>query len=189
MDFIGLSALLYNSSPPRLTRAYQFGGFFGPHYFSYFQDQNTLISNGKPTFENATALNLATLGLLEPAIDARAMAKGNAHFGHHNTYGLQVFDDKTYESIMQTIEDPKEGCYTLIDICRALVAEGDPERFGNNKTVNAACVAATSVWFGKLQGIYSLLSDVSTLIILIEWYEESVLTMCSETPSTSRTPI
>ncbi|GKU20601.1 unnamed protein product [Fusarium langsethiae] len=104
-------------------------------------DQNTLISNGKPTFENVTALNLATLGLLEPAIDARAMAKGYTHFGHLNTYGLQVFDDKTYKSIMQTIEDPKE------------------ERFGNNKTVNAACVAATLVYFGKVQGIYSLLSD------------------------------
>ncbi|KAM0546446.1 hypothetical protein ACHAPJ_010913 [Fusarium lateritium] len=136
-----------------------YGGFYGPHYISYFQDQNSLISNGKPTFENATALNLATLGLQEPAIDGRAMAKGYAHFGHHNTYGLQIFDDKTYKGVMQLIEDPKEGCYALTDICRALAAEGDPERFGNNKTVNAACVAATKVCFVDLQGVYGQLSD------------------------------
>ncbi|KAM0242208.1 hypothetical protein ACHAP5_007295 [Fusarium lateritium] len=138
-----------------------YGGFYGPNYFSYFQDQNTLISNGHPTFENATVLNLATLGLLEPAIDGRALAKGYAQFGHHNTYGLQIFDDKTYQSMVEKIEEPETGCYALIDRCRALAKQGDPERFGNNKTVNAACAAATKLCFVDIQGTYGALTDRS----------------------------
>ncbi|KAF6527310.1 hypothetical protein HZS61_010354 [Fusarium oxysporum f. sp. conglutinans] len=138
-----------------------YGGFYGPNYFSYFQDQNTLISNSKPTFANAKILNLATLGLQEPGIDARAMAKGYADYGHHNNYGLQFFDDKTYKGMLQKIEEPETGCYALTDKCRALVAEGDPERFGNNKTVNEACLAATNLCFFGIQGTYQATSDRS----------------------------
>ncbi|KAF9770032.1 hypothetical protein IL306_012477, partial [Fusarium sp. DS 682] len=138
-----------------------YGGFYGPNYFSYFQDQNTLISNSKPTFANATILNLATLGLQEPGIDARAMAKGYPEYGHHNNYGLQFFDDKTYKGMLQKIEQPETGCYALTDKCRALVVEGDPERFGRNDTVNEACVAATNLCFFEIQGTYQALSDRS----------------------------
>lgn len=164
----------------------KYGGFYGPNYFSYFQDQNTLISNGHPTFENATVLNLATLGLLEPAVDGRALAKGYAQFGHHNTYGLQIFDDKTYESMIEKIEEPKTGCYALIDRCRALAKQGDPERFGNNKTVNAACMAATKLCFFDIQGTYGALSDVSKpsyqwLMLLIALYRDLLLTLRTQT--------
>ncbi|KAF5021313.1 hypothetical protein F66182_6711 [Fusarium sp. NRRL 66182] len=138
-----------------------YGGFYGPSYISHFQDQNALIAAGKPPFENATTLNLATLGLLEPAIDGRAMAKGYARFGYENTYGLQIFNKTTYLGMLQRIQDPKDGCYALTDMCRALVAEGDPERFGNNKTVNAACAFATQACFVDVQGIYAILSDRS----------------------------
>ncbi|KAF4997261.1 hypothetical protein FGRMN_3996 [Fusarium graminum] len=158
----------FNEFPKRRTRNSEislwtssYGGFYGPHYFSHFQDQNTLITNGHPTLQNATVLNLATLGLMEPAVDGRAMAKGYAHFGHHNTYGLQVFDDKTYKSMMKQIEEPETGCYALTDRCRALVKQGDPERFGNNKTVNDACAAASNVCFVGIQGTYMAQSDRS----------------------------
>ncbi|KAL2693514.1 hypothetical protein Neosp_000074 [[Neocosmospora] mangrovei] len=120
-----------------------YGGMYGPHFFSYFQDQNELIKNGTPSLENATSLNLATLGLDEPGIDYRAMAMGYPTFGHNNTYGIQVLSEEVYEELMAQIVAPDEGCYALIDRCRGLVSEGDPERFGTNKTVNEACVEAT----------------------------------------------
>ncbi|KAM0418922.1 hypothetical protein ACHAPT_012187 [Fusarium lateritium] len=138
-----------------------YGGMWGPHFFSYFQDQNELIENGTPSLENATTLNLATLGLDEPGIDFRAMAMGYPMFGHNNTYGIQIFSDEVYEKIMAQITAPDEGCYALVDRCRSLVLEGDPERFGTNETVNEACVAATNMCFGDLQGTYGALSDRS----------------------------
>ncbi|KAF4444415.1 hypothetical protein F53441_11140 [Fusarium austroafricanum] len=136
-----------------------YGGFYGPHYFAYFQDQNTLVENGASSWENATVLNLATLGLLEPSIDARSLAKSYAQFGHHNTYGLQFFNDSVYEQMLKKTEEPKTGCYALIDKCREAVREGDPQRFGNNATVNKACMGATKLCFIELQGYLAELSD------------------------------
>jgi len=62
--------------------------------------------------------------------------------------------------MLEKIEEPDTGCYALIDKCRALVAEGDPERFGNNETVNEACLAATNLCFFGIQGTYQATSDV-----------------------------
>ncbi|KAJ3535744.1 hypothetical protein NM208_g7015 [Fusarium decemcellulare] len=116
---------------------------------------------GKPPLRNAKILNLATLGLQEPAIDARAMAMGYPSFGYNNTYGIQIFNEETYENLMAAITAPDVGCYALIDNCRALVAEGDPERYGTNETVNKACLAAMQVCFLDIQGAYLALSDRS----------------------------
>ncbi|KAM5351004.1 hypothetical protein ACJ41O_003727 [Fusarium nematophilum] len=158
----------FNEFPGWITKndeislwASSFGGFYGPHFFSYVQDQNDRINRGRPLIENATTLNLATLGLDEPAIDVRAMAKGYPLFGHNNTYGIEIFDKETYEELVALIEAPDEGCYALVDQCRGLVAEGDPERYGNNQTVNEACVLATKVCFGDVQGAYGAISDRS----------------------------
>ncbi|KAF5003845.1 hypothetical protein FDECE_9638 [Fusarium decemcellulare] len=142
-----------------LTESSKYGGFYGPEYFSHFQDQNDLIRSGKPPLRNAKILNLATLGLQEPAIDARAMAMGYPRFGYNNTYGIQIFNEETYEKLMAAITAPDEGCYALIDNCRVLVAEGDPERYGTNETVNKACLAAMQVCFVDIQGAYLALSD------------------------------
>ncbi|KAL6354101.1 hypothetical protein LRP88_12435 [Fusarium phalaenopsidis] len=144
-----------------------YGGMYGPHFFSYFQDQNELIENGAPSLENATALNLATLGLDEPGIDYRAMTMGYPTFGHNNTYGIQVLSEEVYEELVAKIVAPDEGCYALIDRCRGLVSEGDPERFGTNGTVNEACVEATNMCFGVIQGAYGVLSDRSPFDVTV----------------------
>ncbi|EEU39939.1 uncharacterized protein NECHADRAFT_39178 [Fusarium vanettenii 77-13-4] len=144
-----------------------YGGMYGPHFFSHFQDQNELIKNGTPSLENATTLNLATLGLDEPGIDYRAMAMGYPTFGHNNTYGIQVLSEEVYEELMAQIVAPNEGCYALIDRCRGLVSEGDPERFGMNETVNEACVEATNMCFGVIQGAYGELSDRSPFDVTV----------------------
>ncbi|RSL74098.1 hypothetical protein CEP53_000532 [Fusarium sp. AF-6] len=153
------------TSSAREPEFVSYGGMYGPHFFSYFQDQNELINNGTPSLENATALNLATLGLDEPGIDYRAMAMGYPTFGHNNTYGIQVLSEEVYEELTAQIVAPDEGCYALIDRCRGLVAEGDPERFGTNETVNEACVEATNMCFGVIQGAYGLLSDNVSLAL------------------------
>ncbi|CAH0043750.1 unnamed protein product [Clonostachys solani] len=142
--------------------AASYGGFYGPAVFHYFQEQNGLIQNNQAAaLPNAKVLNLATLGLTDACVDARAMAQGYPTFAYNNTFGLEVYSKEVYELIMANITDSAEGCYGLIDRCRALAEEGDPQSFGANQTVNEACMAATNLCFFQLQGIYSQLSDRS----------------------------
>lgn len=89
------------------------------------------------------------------------MSQGYATFGFNNTYGLQIYSEQVYNAVMQNMTDTETGCYGLIDNCRALAAEGDPQSFGTNKTVNDACAAASALCFFKLQAVYQVLSDVS----------------------------
>ncbi|WAO88845.1 Hypothetical protein NCS54_00620700 [Fusarium falciforme] len=172
--FWAFAQVWFNEFPDWNTKSDQlslwtssYGGMYGPHFFSYFQDQNKLIKNETPSLENTTTLNLATLGLDEPGIDYRAMARGYPMFGHNNTYGIQVLSEDVYEELMTNIVAPDEGCYALIDRCRALVSEGDPERFGTNETVNEACVEATNMCFGVIQGAYGELSDRSPFDVTV----------------------
>lgn len=129
--------------------------------FEYIQEQNNLILADNPSIANATVLNLATLGLADACIDARAMSQGYATFAFNNTYGLEIYDEQTFEMVMQNLTDLETGCYGLIDTCRELAAVGDPQSFGTNETVNEACVQASALCFFELQGAYQALSDVS----------------------------
>ena len=139
----------------------QYGGFYGPAFFSYFADQNRLIEDGKHPVSNAKALKLGTLGLLDACIDVKAMAKGYPEFAYNNTFGIEAYPEEVYNEVMGLIEAPEEGCVALIDGCRSLAEEGDPQSFGLNETVNAACLAATDVCFNKVQGALQAYSDVS----------------------------
>lgn len=141
----------------------QYGGLYGPAFFSHFHEQNDLIRSGEvePQFANATVLDLRTLGLADACVDGRTMALGSAQFAHNNTYGVQVFSDELYAAVTEGITAPETGCYSLIDQCRALAEEGDPEGFGRNATVNSACSVATKYCFLMLQAAYTSMTDVS----------------------------
>lgn len=141
----------------------QYGGLYGPAFFSHFHEQNDLIRSGEvePQFANATVLDLRTLGLADACVDGRTMALGSAQFAHNNTYGVQVFSDELYAAVTEGITAPETGCYSLIDQCRALAEEGDPEGFGRNATVNSACSVATKHCFLMLQAAYTSMTDVS----------------------------
>ncbi|KAJ3535792.1 hypothetical protein NM208_g6987 [Fusarium decemcellulare] len=132
-----------------------YGGFWGPAIFKHFLDQNELITAGCPLLANATILHLGTLGLSEACIDSKAIGKGYPIFARNNTYGIELYPDEVFTRMMDLIEEPDEGCFALIDKCRALVKEGDSRRFGLNETVNAACAAATGRCFGEVQGAYA----------------------------------
>lgn len=141
----------------------QYGGLYGPAFFSHFHQQNDLIRSGEvePQFANATVLNLQTLGLADACVDGRAMALGSAQFAYNNTYGLQIFPDEVYAAVTEGITAPETGCYALIDQRRALAEEGDPEGFGRNATVNSACSVATEHCFLMLQATFTSMTDVS----------------------------
>lgn len=118
---------------------------------SYFSKQNDLIADDQHKLSTAKELNLATLGLLEPAIDTRYMSKAFPEFALNNTYGIEVYSQEVYIATKELVEDPGEGCLALIDECRTLAAEGDPQNFGTNETVNEACGEASQVCYFGVQ--------------------------------------
>lgn len=143
-----------------LTVDWQYGGFYGPTFFSHWLDQNELITSGRSPLANATVLTLHTLGLAGACVDSRAMGKGFPLFAHNNTYGIEMYDEGVFEEVLNLIETPDTGCNALIDTCRALARVGDPLGTGLNNTVNQACVAATNVCFGGVQGAVSKFTTV-----------------------------
>lgn len=82
----------------------------------------------------------------------------------NNTYGYQAYPEEVYEMAMGNLTAPDGGCVDLITKCRAVAAEKDPERLGNNQEVNDACAAATAVCYGVVQAAYTEVSDVSTTL-------------------------
>ncbi|KAI9896131.1 hypothetical protein N3K66_009031 [Trichothecium roseum] len=154
---------LRNEKPVLSLWTSSYGGFYGPAIFSYILDQNERIRNDKcaGTTANATLLELGTLGLLEAVVDTRAFAAGYIEFARNNTFGIEVYDDEVRDGLLEKLKAPGEGCYDLVDRCRLLVREGDFGRFGSNETVNEACVAATDMCFGEIQGAYTAVTNRS----------------------------
>lgn len=153
------------SYQPLANAFIQYGGFYGPAFFSYFEEQNKLIKKKKPSLPNATFLNLGTLGIVDGCIDARVMAKGYPQTAYNNTYGIQAYSKEVYDQAMADIEAPGEGCYALIDACRKEAKKEDPEGFGNNPAVNGACLQAMDKCFNQVQGAFSAYSNVSQNLV------------------------
>jgi hypothetical protein len=139
----------------------QYGGFYGPALFEHILNQNERIENGEDLFiANATTLKLATLGLSDGCMDAKSLGHGYPEFARNNTFGLQIYSEEVYDYVVEKLNEPETGCYALIDKCRALAEEGDPDNFATNQTVNDACVGATLLCYGEIQGAYSANTDV-----------------------------
>lgn len=104
---------------------------------------------------------MKTLGILNGCIDSRAMAPGIPEFAYNNTYGIRAYSRDIYDQAVANVTRPDTGCIALIDSCRALAAEGDPDFTGMNQTVNGACYLATEYCFLVIENAASRYSTVS----------------------------
>ena len=105
-------------------------------------------------------LQVDTLGIGNGCVDVKVMAASYPQMAFNNTYGIQLYDERLYKAVMKNVTAPGIGCHDLSEKCRALAKEGDPTGQGTNKTVNAACLEATQVCFGYVQGTYSATTQV-----------------------------
>lgn len=91
-----------------------------------------------------------------------------------NTYRYEAYSQEVYDMAMGNHTEPETGCVDLIKKCRQVGAANDPDSLGNDTEANEACVAASAVCFGVVQGAYSEVSDVRitlpriTLPVLLE---------------------
>ncbi|EHK49333.1 hypothetical protein TRIATDRAFT_49779 [Trichoderma atroviride IMI 206040] len=142
-----------------------YGGFWSTAFMSHFITQNKLIAANQHKNENATVLPTGILGIANGCIDTRAEAFGYPHLAYNNTYGIQVYNESVYNEVMQQVVAPKTGCYDAVDACRTLANEGDPYGYGNNETVNQACLLATEACFEKVVAPYMEVSNISSFDI------------------------
>ncbi|KAH6971435.1 Alpha/Beta hydrolase protein [Ilyonectria sp. MPI-CAGE-AT-0026] len=147
--------------------SYSYSGFFAPAAMAYFQKQNEKIENGTINDSHAKKFHLGTLGITNGCIDSKIQITAYPEFAYNNTYGVQAISTEAYEMAMNNIT-MEGGCYDLIDQCRALQIKKDPEQLGNDMQVNAACVAATELCFGVVQGAYTAASSRSPFDLAIQ---------------------
>ncbi|SPJ72296.1 related to serine-type carboxypeptidase Z precursor [Fusarium torulosum] len=120
-----------------------YAGFYTTMFTTYFLQQNKLIRDGKHEIKEATELNMKTVGIINGMTDIEPMVLGWLDYAMNNTYDHPIIDEKAYKTLLTSMTDPKEGCFTLLHSCRAAQARGDPEMKGNNPVVNKACAAAS----------------------------------------------
>lgn len=129
---------------------------------AHFEAQNRRMQNGTlvSPLRNTTYLQLDVLGITNGCVDARIEAPFYPHQAFNNTYGLQAITEEVYEQALGNLTMP-DGCYDLIDQCRAIAA-ADPENTASNMTINEACAAASTFCFGVVQGAFTATSGVSS---------------------------
>lgn len=137
-----------------------YGGHYGPAFADFFQEQNEKIANGTWTEAGeAYEIHLDTLGIINGCIDTLIQEPSYPHMAYNNTYGIQAINQSVYETAMTAFTQPG-GVRDLIETCRTLAAEGDPENQGNNATVNSACSDAnTATW--DVEGPYVEISGLN----------------------------
>lgn len=81
-------------------------------------------------------------------------------FAVNNTYGIQAYDQSVAEQVIQNMVEPG-GCGDQGRYCKELQDASDPDNYGNNETVNNACLAAFGGCWENVYGPYEALSGVS----------------------------
>jgi hypothetical protein len=125
---------------------------------TFFREQNEKIRNR--TWVNAGethVLNLDTLGIINGCVDTLVREPSYPEMAYNNTYGIEAINGTVYESSLRAFNEPG-GVKELIQKCRALAAEGNPENQRNNDTVNQAYSHANDAT-GAVENPYISLSN------------------------------
>lgn len=139
-----------------------YGGHYGPEFFRFFQEQNKKLSkrpnkngnenchgngneNGHGTGkQHYQPIYLDTLGIVNGCIDMLRQTIYFPQMAFNNSYGIQIYNRTIYDQQINTFKKPG-GCKDKIERCRRLASAGDPNMYGNNATVNKACIEANDI--------------------------------------------
>ncbi|EEP79450.1 hypothetical protein UREG_04296 [Uncinocarpus reesii 1704] len=126
-----------------------YGGRYGPAFSAFVLDQNERIRNGTITTEGQKhIINFDSLGIINGCIDYLTQALSYPRYSYNNTYGIQLINETVYNTAIQDFDGPG-GNREKIANCRRLAAEGDPNMYGHNDTINEACRTVP-----RLEGYY-----------------------------------
>ncbi|KAI9894729.1 MAG: hypothetical protein M1814_002086 [Vezdaea aestivalis] len=131
-----------------------YGGRYGPEFTAFFQEQNEKIVDGILSGMNLTYLHLDTLGIINGCVDLYSQVRSYPDFAYNNTYGIQAINETVYRQAISSLEKP-DGCYDKILKCRSMIAQFDPQQYGNDPQVNAACQDADSFCSNLVEAAYT----------------------------------
>jgi hypothetical protein len=86
-------------------------------------------------------IGVNSVGIINGLIDAGKQIPYWPEFAVNNTYGIKAYSDDVYAAAQNAYSQPG-GCRDQANTCFALQAEGDPNNYANNNTVNTYCSAA-----------------------------------------------
>ncbi|KAI0139215.1 putative lysosomal protective protein precursor [Pestalotiopsis sp. NC0098] len=104
--------------------AESYGGHYGPGIFRFFQQQNEKIANGSSTEEGAQYIHLDTLGIVNGLLDMAIQGEAYIKFPYNNTYGIQAFNESTYQGYLTNWTRPG-GCREQLLDCQDALKERD----------------------------------------------------------------
>lgn len=116
-----------------------YGGKYAPAFANFFMQQNELRSNGSISSNDTLAIQLESVGIVNGLIDDLIQDAYYPQFAYNNTYGVQAI---TQTQELNDIAIFQNQCLPQIHTCRAAMAAGDPEGYGDNATVNSLCSEA-----------------------------------------------
>lgn len=129
----------YNTSDQRISIwGNSYGGYWVPSSAAYIRKQNKKIQHGRI---DGKVLPLDQIGITNGCIDLKYQMEWYPQMAYNNTYDLQVINETVYEAALRNYNKPR-GCKNLIEQCRFLGDQYDPQQLGMNDTVNAACLKA-----------------------------------------------
>jgi carboxypeptidase D len=131
-----------------------YGGRYGPSFTAFFQQQNQKIANGTlKTNAETHYIHLDTLGIINGCVDLLTQELSYPEMAYNNTYGIQAITQAEYNAAVQDFTRTN-GCRDRILNCRAAAAEGDPNMYGGNQTVNSVCTDASNFCSNNVEGAY-----------------------------------
>ncbi|KAI1338149.1 carboxypeptidase C [Xylariaceae sp. FL0016] len=100
--------------------AESYGGHYGPGIFSFFQEMNGRIEDRSLIRSSGTEahyIHLDTLGIVNGLLDAVVQHESFIQFPFNNTYGIQVFNESLYSSLLDDWTRPG-GCKEQVQRCQ-----------------------------------------------------------------------
>lgn len=123
-----------------------YGGHYAAAIAHHFEQQSDALGpSPPPLFANALRgprpIRIASLGIIAAFIDILAQAAGSFAYAYNNTYGIEIFSKADADAIEAKFNEPG-GCVGLVNACRALLDDLDPEGRGDAPAVILSCAGA-----------------------------------------------
>jgi carboxypeptidase C (cathepsin A) len=120
--------------------AESYGGFYGPAFADFFEEQNDRRRNGSIS-DSSLEIRLGSVGIVNGMMDQLTQTISVANFTRDNTYGINAIGLVTFENAISEINSDT-GCRGLVTRCRQRLAITDPEGYGRNEDTDALCTSA-----------------------------------------------
>jgi len=121
--------------------AESYGGKYGPVFATFFEEQNAKRENGSLSMRDTLDISLASVGIINGAVDDMIQGYWNSIYAFNNTYGIRAFS-QTDELNGLGLYSGINGCHDSIVACRSAANRTDPDNEGDVDATNKLCLAA-----------------------------------------------